>query len=881
MMRLLNVGAKALAMLLCTLLLYPPQLFAAPPVPVAGTTTTVATAGNGVPVVNIAAPNGAGLSHNTYSSYNVDTQGLVLNNGDTSKLFRQSQLAGQVAANPNLAIGNQASFILNEVTSANRSTLSGFTEVLGGRATVIVANPFGITCNGCGFINTDRVSLVTGTPNLVGGALSSFGVNGGDILISGTGLNASAQQTLDLVSRRIVIQGQVNAPTLNLTAGTNTWDYATGAATPTAPGGGAPAYAIDSSALGGMYAGRINLKATEAGVGVRMLGNAAASTDDFIINAAGKIEITSQLSAVRDLSLTSTSAGADAIKATDANLSALNLGLTASSGGATLNGGVLVATNNLTYTLGTLTDAGTATALTDNNKRSAGGAMTLNGTGAWTMNGVDYRSTGALSATAASLAIGASSPTTLYSASTLGLTATGGGFSLGTVGLQSVGDMTLGATSATNTGILTFGSATQAKSTAGNMNLNAWYQLFNSGALTTDTGNIVIRSGSGSSTDTRFTNQGAGSIWAGGQLNMADRNGLRTQNIELKGTSKLGGSTVDITAVSLSLMDTSVLTSPGDMTLNLNPSNSGSVAVGAKILAATSGTGTLHLNTSGATGWHGLYNYGLIHSGQDIDSQDLGVGGVNYGTGTVSAVRNLSLAGFDSMYGNYIAGNDLTLTSGGQINLFPNDNGSPNAVLSAGNDISITGTRIRNWSTMNAGRDITINASDMFFNAIGDASLLALRYYDIGAGTLVSSTAYRPQVIAGRTISIATGSGAGSNVGLISAPTVNMSGSWFANAGTIRGSAVNIAIGTFSNVAGGASATGAATGTSLAPVPVPGGISFSGVVITIPTTPNGVFIPAVNPASNYLVESNPLYTNINNFLGSDYLEKTLGYKPDT
>jgi len=78
-------------------------------------------------------------------------------------------------------------------------------------------------------INTDRVSLVTGTPNITAGALNSFTVNGGDILITGTGINANAQQILDLVSRSVTIDGRVNAPELNIVAGRNTWSHASGA----------------------------------------------------------------------------------------------------------------------------------------------------------------------------------------------------------------------------------------------------------------------------------------------------------------------------------------------------------------------------------------------------------------------------------------------------------------------------------------------------------------------------------------------------------------------------------------------------------------------------------------------------------------------------
>src|SRR5690606_35054893 len=128
------------------------------------------------PVVNIATPNGNGLSHNKFTDYNVGQQGLLRNNA--SGATQSTQRGGIIIGTPNLK-GGAANLILNEVTGPNASQLKGYTEVAGKSAHVIVANPHGIACDGCGFINTPRVTLSTGKPVVENGRLDRFDVDGG------------------------------------------------------------------------------------------------------------------------------------------------------------------------------------------------------------------------------------------------------------------------------------------------------------------------------------------------------------------------------------------------------------------------------------------------------------------------------------------------------------------------------------------------------------------------------------------------------------------------------------------------------------------------------------------------------------------------------
>lgn len=162
---------------------------------------------NGLPKVNIATPNGAGVSHNVYQEFNVGKQGLILNNGTNNS---NTSLAGWVEGNPNLTPGNEAKMILNEVVGAKQSQLQGFLEVAGKKADVIIANENGITCNGCGFINTSRITLSTGTPLWGnGGQLDSLKVRQGSLVIGADGLSApdtQAQAAVDAANANMATQ---------------------------------------------------------------------------------------------------------------------------------------------------------------------------------------------------------------------------------------------------------------------------------------------------------------------------------------------------------------------------------------------------------------------------------------------------------------------------------------------------------------------------------------------------------------------------------------------------------------------------------------------------------------------------------------------------
>ncbi|WP_342308675.1 hemagglutinin repeat-containing protein [Pseudomonas fluorescens] len=285
-----SLSQRGLALILANALFWQPLLAQADGIVVSGPGTTLGQAGNGVPVVNIATPNGSGLSHNQFKDYNVGPNGVILNNA--SGALQNTQLGGIIVGNPNLK-GGAANVILNEVKGGSPSQLRGYTEVAGQSAKVIVANPYGISCNGCGFINTPNVTLTTGKPVIdQAGQLKSYQVDGGAVTIDGKGLNASNVDRFEIITRSAKINAQINARQLTVIAGRNDVDAQSLKTTARADDGSAkPELAIDSSALGGMYAGAIKLVGTEAGVGVKLDGTLAASGGDIQLDANGHLSM--------------------------------------------------------------------------------------------------------------------------------------------------------------------------------------------------------------------------------------------------------------------------------------------------------------------------------------------------------------------------------------------------------------------------------------------------------------------------------------------------------------------------------------------------------------------------------------------------------------
>lgn len=906
------VNNKSLRMSHLTMLLLAATCLTAPRIALAqvnpaNNATQVYNAPNGVPIVDIANPNANGLSHNQYNNYNVDARGLVLNNGDITQISRASQLAGQVPANLNLA--NQATVILNEVVSPNRSTLAGFTEVVGGAADVIVANPYGITCNGCGFINAPQATLTTGAPTLTGGALTGFRVENGDVLITGTGLDASAQDYLALMGRAVKLDGQVNAKDLDVSAGAQDWDRTTRTATPRAAGGAAPAIAIDSSALGGMYANRIRLIATEGGVGVRMNGEAAAGTEDFTITATGKVEVNNKISANRDVNITSTASGADAIHVNNTTIAAKrHTEMTANAGQVHLQGGTITADENLTMTSASLDDSTTAGA-GDNNKRYAGKNLTLNQTGTTTLSGTSYGAGEIFTGSADTVTLG--NGTKIYGDTVALHIGTALNNNAGAE-IFSAGDLTIRGRSA------------------------AAYDVHNYNKI--EATNLLDIKGFGGGNAVNIYTDAANATYIGNTaainstlLSLVNNSGLTTQGNATISTTTLtfggtgsyvvmakSGTGTGAVTVGSTFVNNAILFSGGNLTLN-------GVAINNTATGGMGANGTLRINATG-----NVDNYGAFFAGALLDVSAPGRNFTNWSTGKMDSTLDMAITADVFRNNNdVIAGRNLTVTARQILNEIP------------GGDTRAWNPT-KTYTVSNALCNPYVGRANCFrydYNEETTAGLVYdetwyyhIKWYEDQYYTGITPTASDRPVLAagttaGSTLTLKSFDRVHNLGGIISGHAIQLTGnggSQFINDAydlkrisyvtewdihcdrdlatdscdwtyptvalpSPRRIVTTSALSTFASGQGAsvlahtitgtnfgltntASTHTATPGTPTTPTGATGGF-------TVPTNPNGFFVPSKNPNSKYLVETNPLFTDPN-AMGSDYLAKRFGIDPD-
>ncbi|KVV27340.1 filamentous hemagglutinin [Burkholderia multivorans] len=301
-----NGGRRVLFVCVAAAGLLPHCAVAAGIVPDGGTATTVSITPNGRQLVNLA-PAVAGVSSNTYSSFNVTTAGATLNN-----------------------TGINARTIVNQVTSTNRSLIEGEIAVAGPRANVVLANPNGITVNGGSFVNTGHVALSTGTVSfndlqIAPGVIQRnvvLDTSTGTIVVGPGGL-AGALIGLDLIGKNIVVDGPIDNTFSSATAGVrllagrsrvelntglspsdNANDWLSRSAT-TDPDT-ASSYAIDITAAGSLTSGRVQLIVTDRGPGVRSAGAMSASLGDFTLTSNGNVEMShAKIDVARDLDVSS------------------------------------------------------------------------------------------------------------------------------------------------------------------------------------------------------------------------------------------------------------------------------------------------------------------------------------------------------------------------------------------------------------------------------------------------------------------------------------------------------------------------------------------------------------------------------------------------
>jgi filamentous hemagglutinin len=776
----------------------------------------VDTTANGLPLVQIAAPGAAGVSHNQYTQFNVDPAGLILNNSQSTVITQQ---AGYVSANPNL-VNSAARVILNEITSTHRSQLNGYTEVAGQQAEVIIANPNGITCNGCGFINTSRGVLTTGMPVMgASGSLDAFRVTGGDIQIGTGGMNGSNLDQLDLIARSVKVNGELWASNLNVITGANLADYNTLGVQVIQGTGAKPTVGIDVALLGGMYANKITLIGTEAGVGVNSLGNLSAQAGDFTLDNQGQITLGGSTTASGNLTI----AGNTSVTNSGTLYSQQTAQLT--STGDLTNSGLLSAQGNLTLNAANLDSTGALGAGIDlNGNATQNGNLTIAIQNQTVASGTNI-SGGNMSVTATDINL-ANSNTNARSG--INLDATVGNIDLTGAQTQSVlGDIALNATgSITNNQGSLYGAMIASTSAgfsntsgsiyaSGNLNINSSTSLNSSGQLLAR-GDLILNASSLNSTGTL----GSG-IDANGNATQNGSIHITTQNQAVAAGDNVAGGSMSIAATDINLANSNTNARSG---INLD-ATAGSINLTSA--QTQSVVGDIVLNAAGSINNNqgGLYGVAITSTSAGFSNT----------SGSVYASGNLNINSSSSLTnsGKLLAQRDLTLNAsnlnstgilGAGIDVNGNATQNGNLTIITQNQTIATGQNIAGGSMSIAATDINLANSDT----------------NVGSGINLNAAAGNINLTSAQTQSV------------IGSIILNATGTVTNNAGQLFGAQVSSNAASFSNINGALGALG--------------NISLTANSID---NSNGQIGNALNGAGNITLTATGNLTNTGGQIGSD------------
>ncbi|MBK0093653.1 hemagglutinin repeat-containing protein, partial [Erwinia sp. S59] len=498
----------------------------------------------------------------------------------------------------------------------------------------------------------------TGKPQLdANGNLSSLEVTKGSVTVEGKGLDGSGADAVSIVARATEINAGIHAKDLSVTVGANRVG-ADGSVTPIAGEGSAPSVAVDTGALGGMYANRIHLVSSEKGVGVN-LGNLAAKQGDIQLDANGKLTLGNSLSS-----------GA----------------LTANGASVALNGDNK-ATGQITVSAQQDATLGKGSLISDDRiSVQSGGKTQINGTSLTTGKDLVLQSK--------SLDIDGGGQ--IDASGNIALTTSGNVISSGEV--TAGNSLSINATNLTNNGSLAGKKTLTAKAS----NLQNTGKMV--GTTLTITGDMLDNSGTLLAGDRGEINTGqltqTGTVNAQGDMNILATGAVANQN-SISGNHSL-------TINSLSLDNSGTLSSSVLSLLSPHITNRGLIQGDESLLLHSSGFDNLagaSLTTSGdfSLDIPRLFNAGLIttHSSLDVKGDQL----TNSGEINAQSITT-HVHSFDNASGRMLAKGTLDLSGSDFKN---------SGVLDAG-EISLNSDAVDNEGTLQAGTYLSVK-SDIISNS--------------------------------------------------------------------------------------------------------------------------------------------------------------------